>query len=112
MRALASLGAAVSLPWALGARLAGSDRNIPLWIAVASVLLQLLTIILQFIVEFAVLYQLSPKLGEYVCGAFNDELQTMKTQLTLPLSPSLTVQVSIYIRIYTHLFKYFLLVAL
>jgi hypothetical protein len=71
MRILASGAAAVSLPWALAAiRGWYFDKTLPLFITLTSVCIFFLTRIITFVIEYSVLYNLDPKLGEYVCVAF------------------------------------------
>jgi hypothetical protein len=96
MRLLATAGAAVSLPYALALRSPqqlDGDRMIPLAIAAASVCLQVLSIICLFFVEYSVLYNLDARLGEYVCDAFDDELQGMKVAISAPLNTIQAIQV-------------------
>jgi hypothetical protein len=46
-----------------------------------------------FIVEFVVRYNLSPKLGEFVCESFRDEIEAMFRVLSLPINDIDTKQV-------------------
>jgi hypothetical protein len=85
-RTLASACAAVSLPWALASRLGATPRFLPLVIAIAAVGLQVISIIMRFLVEYTVLYNLDAKLGEYVCTAFDEELQTLHKDFSVPQS--------------------------
>lgn len=94
IRAVASAGSAVALPWALAASQGlWSDRRIPLLIALISVGLQIFSVVMLFLVEYSVLYNLDPKLGEYVCVAFDDELQQLKHNASIPLNQIQTQQV-------------------
>ncbi|CAM9869363.1 unnamed protein product, partial [Ectocarpus fasciculatus] len=94
VRATASAGSAVALPWALAASQGlWDDRRIPLLIALISVGMQILSIVFLFLVEYSVLYNLDPKLGEYVCVAFDDELQQLKHGVNIPTNQIQTQQV-------------------
>jgi hypothetical protein len=73
MRAIASGAAAVALPWFVLTE--DTDFGDPvIYLALGSVLLQVLSFLLLTILEYFVLYPLDPLLGEYVCEAFRDEI--------------------------------------
>ena len=92
LRTIASAGAAVSLPWAWGLReeIFDGHQRLPLMLALAAVFLQIISVILRFLVEYTILYHLDPQLGEYVCVAFNEELQNLKKDLTVVKSETTT----------------------
>jgi hypothetical protein len=84
-RGIASLGSAVALPFALASSQGlFDDRRYPLLIALCSVALQIISVLMQFLVEYVVLWHLDPKLGEYVCVAFEDEIQQLKHDVQIP----------------------------
>jgi hypothetical protein len=104
-RLLAALGASVALPWAIaenqfggnsdlgGVDRIGTPRLAPFWIAFGSVCIALGSHVFFFTVEFVVRYNLSPKLGEFVCESFRDEIEAMFRVLSLPINDIDTKQV-------------------
>lgn len=87
MRVVASSAAAIALPWALAARegwWSVLSQDPPLYVALGSLGLQVLSIILLFIIEYSVRYNLSNKLGEYICTAFEPELHQLEHELSVP----------------------------
>lgn len=97
VRLSAALAAAVALPWAFAELEFGDDINTdpdsPAWVAVGAVSAAVAAAVLFFIVEYLIRYNLSPKLGEFVCEAFRDEIEAMYTVLELPINDIQTKQV-------------------
>jgi len=84
MRWFATGGSTIALPWLLAARTGYyDDSTTPEYLAVAAVCLNGLSVLFLYIVEYTSLYNLDPKLGEYISVAFDSELQEMKQRLTL-----------------------------
>jgi hypothetical protein len=89
-RLLTAYAAGVALPWTVaqngfGDRI-GTDDSVPFWIALGAVSAAVGATIFFFIVEYRVRYNLSPKLGEYVCEAFRGEIEGMFKVLSLPIN--------------------------
>lgn len=84
----AALGAAVALPWSAAQNSfpnkIGTDESIPLWIALGAFAAAVGSTIFFFLVEFVVRYNLSPQLGEYVCEAFREEINSLYQVLSVP----------------------------
>jgi hypothetical protein len=93
IRIAANFGAAVSLPWALAARQGVAGLRNPLFVALFSLCLHALSIVFLFLIEYSVLYNLTPRLAEYVCGAFHEELMDEKALFEQPIQSTLTEQV-------------------
>lgn len=92
-RALSAYAAAVALPWVFCVReqdLLGLDlssdlnSNLPFYIAVGSVGLQLLMLLLRYVVEYSILWGVDTMLGEHVTDCFAEELAELKRQLSAP----------------------------
>lgn len=99
-RLLTAYAAAVALPFAVVIYFYGAfgekiriDESIPFWIALGAVCAAVCATIFFFVVEYIVRYNLSPKLGEYICEAFRDEIQDMYTVLSVPNNDIDTKQV-------------------
>lgn len=96
MRLLAACSAAVALPWSVVVTVfpdnTSLDENIPYWIALGSVCTALLSIIMFFVVEYRIRYDLTPRLGEYICEAFRKEIELMYTVLSIPQDDIATKQ--------------------
>jgi len=84
----AALGAAIALPWSVAQNAfpekIDTDRSIPLWIALGAFCAAVGSTIFFFLVEYVVRYNLSPKLGEFVCEAFREELEELFEALSVP----------------------------
>jgi hypothetical protein len=80
-RLLASLAAAVALPWSIAENGYGDkislNENLPFWIALGSVATAIVSTLFFFVVEYVVRYNLDPKLGEYICESFRPEIERM-----------------------------------
>ena len=89
-RLLAAGGAAVALPWSVAvsgfADKLTLSEDIPFWIALVAVATALGSTIFFFIVEYVVRYNLPPKLGEFVCESFRDEIEAMFRVFSLPIN--------------------------
>jgi hypothetical protein len=87
-RLVAAVGATVALPWSVAQNAFPDkitlDEEIPFWIALGSFSAAVFATIFFFIVEFIVRYNLSPKLGEYVCEAFRAEIESLYSILSVP----------------------------
>jgi hypothetical protein len=94
-RLVTAYAAAVALPWSVAQNTGriGTDKEIPIWIAFGAIYCAIGSTIFFFIVEYVVRYNLSPKLGEYVCEAFRDEIETMYKVLSKPINSIDTKQV-------------------
>jgi hypothetical protein len=96
-RLFTACAAGVALPYSVAVNGFGgsiaTDDSIPFWIALGAVCAAVGTTIFFFIVEYVVRYNLSPKLGEYVCEAFRDEIENMYTALSVPNNDINTKQV-------------------
>ena len=95
LRLVTAIAAVASLAWSVASNAypeqvesfadrVGLDDSIPFWIALGAVCAAAGSTIFFFIVEFVVRYGLNPKLGEYVCEAFREEIESMYKALTLP----------------------------
>jgi hypothetical protein len=99
MRIVASVGTAISLPWGLvvleheAFAIEPPERFVPIYIAVSSLGLHLFSKLYQFYVEYTQRYQLDPKLGEFVCGGFLDEIEKTRASFALPINDIETRQV-------------------
>jgi hypothetical protein len=96
-RIVAAGGASVALPWSVaefgyGDKIS-TDPDIPVWIALGTICAAIGATIFFFIVEYVVRYHLSPKLGEYICEAFREEIENMYKVLAVPLNDIQTKQV-------------------
>ncbi|KAG7354351.1 hypothetical protein IV203_003707 [Nitzschia inconspicua] len=89
-RLAAAVGSAVALPWSVAQNAfpdkINTDVSIPLWIALGAFCAAVGSTIFFFVVEYVVRYNLPPKLGEFVCEAFREELETVRNVLSLPLN--------------------------
>lgn len=96
-RMAAAGAAAVALPWAVAENgfgdLIGSSEAIPFWIALGSICTAIGSTILFFVVEYVVRYRLSPRLGEFICEAFREEIEDMYEKLSVPINDMDTKQV-------------------
>lgn len=96
-RFLTAITAAVALPWSIAENAFGGRINTPatapFWLAFASIIAAIASTIFFFVVEYNVRYRLSPKLGEFVCESFRDEIEEIKTEMTRPLNDIDTKQV-------------------
>jgi hypothetical protein len=97
MRLFSAASAAVALPWSVAVNGFGPqlkmDGSIPFWIALGAVCTAVASTIFFFIVEFVVRYNLSPKLGEFVCESFRSEIEDMYAVLSIPPNDIDTKQV-------------------
>jgi hypothetical protein len=97
MRFFSAASAAVALPWSVAVNGFGSqlkmDGSIPFWIALGSVCTAIVSTLFFFLVEFVVRYNLSPKLGEFVCESFRAEIEEMYLVLSVPMNDIETKQV-------------------
>lgn len=85
LRIIASAAAAVALPWAWAARQGFYSRNfVPIFIGLGSFGAQVVSTFFIYVFDYFLVYSLDPKLGEYICVAFNDELQRIKKDLIIP----------------------------
>ena len=95
-RLASSAGAAVALPWSIAESQfpdqIGTDDNIPFWIALGAVCTAVGATAFFFLVEFRIRYRLDPKLGEFVCESFSDEIEEMFERLSLPINNMDTLQ--------------------
>ena len=84
----ASLGSAVALPWSVAQNAfpdkIGTDEAIPLWIALGAFCAAVGSTIFFFLVEYVIRYNLSPDLGQFVCEAFREDLESRFKVLSLP----------------------------
>jgi hypothetical protein len=94
-RLFAAGAAAVALPWSVAASgfVLDMDGSIPFWIALGAVCTAVGSTIFFFVVEYVVRYNLSPKLGEFVCESFRDEIEDMYIVLSVPANEIDTKQV-------------------
>jgi hypothetical protein len=96
-RLLAAGSATVALPWSVAVRQFGdrisTNADIPFWVALGSVCTAVGSTVFFFIVEYRVRYNLSPKLGEFVCESFREEIEAMFRVLSRPLNNIDTKQV-------------------
>ena len=65
----------------------------PFWLALGAVAAAVGSTIVFFAVEYVVRYNLSPKLGEFVCESFRDEIEAMCNVLSVPENNTDTKQV-------------------
>lgn len=93
---MAAYGAAVALPWSVAVNefpdRADAYPEAPFWIALGSVCSALLATVLFFAIEYRVRYDLTPRLGEFVCEAFRDEIELMYQVLEKPTNDIETKQ--------------------
>lgn len=96
-RLLAAAAASVALPWSVAENGFGDsislDSDIPFWIALGAVGTAIGSTVFFFLVEYVVRYNLSPKLGEFVCESFRDEIELMYQVLEKPANDIDTKQV-------------------
>jgi hypothetical protein len=96
-RLLTAYAAGVALPYSVALNQFGdsidTDDSIPFWIALGAFCAAVGATVFFFIVEYVVRYNLSHKLGEYVCEAFRDEIENMYTVLSVPNNDIDTKQV-------------------
>jgi hypothetical protein len=99
-RFLSSAAAAIALPWSVAVN--ENDRNgneslidgmYPAWIAFGALCAAIGATIFFFIVEYVVRYNLNPKLGEFVCEAFREEIEALYSEMSRPLNTIQTKQV-------------------
>jgi hypothetical protein len=87
-RLAAALGASVALPWSAAQNTfpdyVGTDEAIPMWIALGAFAAAVGSTILFLLVEFVIRYNLSPQLGEYICEAFREEINSLYQVLAVP----------------------------
>ena len=105
MRLIYTGAACVALPWSVIENAIGENNSqgfpdktitgfsVPFYIALGSVGLAVLQVVFFFFVEYVVRYNLSPKLGEFVCEVFCDELEELFRKLSCPLNEIDTKQV-------------------
>jgi hypothetical protein len=83
----AAIGSAVALPWSVAQNAfpdkITTDEEIPLWIALGAFCAAVGATVFFFLVEYIVRYNLPPKLGEFVCEAFREELETTYKVLSI-----------------------------
>jgi hypothetical protein len=81
MRLLSAGAASVALPWSVAGNGYGdrisSDEFLAFWIALGAVGMAVASTVFFFVVEFVVRYNLSPRLGEFVCETFRDEIEDL-----------------------------------
>lgn len=96
LRLLASYGATIALPWSVAIDRfpdkVDSTNELPFWIALGSVGCAIAATLLFFVIEYRVRYDLSPRLGEYICEAFRDEIERMYSVLARPVNDIETKQ--------------------
>jgi hypothetical protein len=87
---LSALAAAVALPWSVAQNSFDilTNRNLPFWIAVGAVDMALFSTLFFFLVEYQVRYNLDPKLGEYICESFRDEIEQLYKLMKLMEQPT------------------------
>jgi len=97
LRVITSGLACVALPWGLATSVYGdklsTDPYLPGYLAIAAVGTAVAGFIFFFFVEFYVRYNLSPKLGEFVCESFRPEIEAMYASFSLPSNNIDTTQV-------------------
>jgi hypothetical protein len=80
-RLISALTAAVALPWSVAENGFGDDistnEDLPFWVALGAVGMAILSTLFFFFVEYRVRHNLDPKLGEYVCESFREEIEHM-----------------------------------
>ncbi len=92
---LAALAASIALPWSIFVAKEddeGAKAKLAFLVALSSTAFATLALILVFIIEYRVRYDLSPRLGEYICEAFRDEIESMYTVLSKPMNDIETKQ--------------------
>lgn len=87
LRFIAALTASIALPYSVAIEqgyLDGTDTSfsvanseVPIYIALASVITAIASTFLFLVVEYHIRYNLPPMLGPFVCECFHDEIQTM-----------------------------------
>jgi hypothetical protein len=96
-RLLFTGAAAVALPWSIVEQGFGDkisiDSSLSFWIALGAVSGAVGSTFFFFLVEFVVRYNLSPRLGEFVCESFRDELEELSAQMAVPMNDIDTKQV-------------------
>jgi hypothetical protein len=99
-RFLSAAAAAIALPWSVAMN--ENERNdrgslidgmYPAWIALGALCAAIGATIFFFIVEYVVRYNLNPKLGEFVCEAFREEIEALYSEMSRPLNTIQTKQV-------------------
>ena len=97
IRLVASGAAAVAIPWCVAEHAYGDkidiEPKIPYWIAMGSLSAAVGSLLFYFLVEYLVRYNLPPRLGEYVCEAFREELEELYRQFDVPPNDIETKQV-------------------
>ena len=97
LRFSVATAAAVAIPWNIAQN--GFDaeikvsRAIPRYIALGAICGAILATLFFFLVEYVVRYNFSPRLGEYVCESFRDEIENMYKVLEVPINDIETKQV-------------------
>ncbi len=90
MRGFVAAGACVALSWSIAENGYQKRLDVPrytaFWTALGTVGLGLCTTLMFFFFEYTQRYALPPKLGEYVCEAFRDEIEAMYKVLSVPLN--------------------------
>jgi len=90
VRLLTAYAAAVALPFSIASNGFGDqiavDDSVPFWIALGAFAAAIGATIFFFIVEYVTRYNLDPKLGEFVCEAFREEIENMNKVLSVPLN--------------------------
>ena len=90
VRLCAALAAGVALPFSVAqqgfADKIGTDEDLPFWIALGAFCASVGGVIFFFMVEYVTRYTLSPKLGEFVCEAFREEIEHIYAATSVPLN--------------------------
>jgi len=96
-RFLAAVTAAVALPWSIAENAFGDRIHTygdgPFWLALGSVCMAVGATVFFFVVEYKVRYNLSPKLGEFVCASFREEIEATKAIMMRAMNDIETTQV-------------------
>jgi hypothetical protein len=89
-RLVSAAAAAIALPWSVAQNAFGdrinTNEDAPFWVAFGAVCAAVGSTIFFFLVEYKVRYNLSPKLGEFVCESFREEIEALRTVLSLPMN--------------------------
>ena len=92
---LAAISAAcVGLPWSVAAGALGTNDDAPVYVAAGAVGSALLSLLLFFVLEFEVRYNLDPKLGSLVRNAFRSELDRLQNWFCSPGDNRLAIRTS------------------
>jgi macrodomain Ter protein organizer (MatP/YcbG family) len=90
LRLLAAIGAGVAMAWSVASNgyqdKIGFDESLPFWIALGAVCAAVGSTIFFFLVEYMIRYSLSPKLGEFVCEAFREEIEGIYETMSVPVN--------------------------